>query len=51
MSIKRRIERLEQKRGGGLRVVFQKNVEQSLTDQPLARGEILIVLDDGVEGL
>jgi len=51
MPIKHRIERLEQKRGGSLRVVFQKDVEQSLTDKPLARGEILIVLDDSVDDL
>ena len=51
MAIKHRIERLERKRGGGLRVVFQRDVEQSLIDKPLAIGEVLIVLDDCVADL
>jgi hypothetical protein len=51
MAVKRRIERLEQKRGGGFRIVLQKDVKQSLIDEPLAWGEILIALDDGVADL
>lgn len=51
MAIRRRIERLEQKRAGGPRIVLQKDVEQSLIKQPLARREMLIVLDDCVDEL
>ncbi|MBL4807301.1 MAG: hypothetical protein JKY31_08430 [Rhodobacteraceae bacterium] len=43
MSIKRRIEKLELKRLGGLRVVSQKNAEQPLIDNPPARGESLVI--------
>ena len=51
MAIKHRTERLEQKRGGGLRVEYQRDVEQSLIDKPLVKGETLIVLDDCVTDL
>jgi len=51
MAIKHRIERLEHKRGGGLRVVYQRDAEQSLIDKPLVMGETLIVLDDCVADL
>ena len=51
MVIKHRIERLEQKSGRGFRIVLQKDVEQSLIDKPLAKREMLIVLDDCVDEL
>lgn len=51
MAIKHRIERLEQKRDGRIRVVHQKDVEQALVNTPLSKGEILIVLDDNAAGL
>ena len=46
MAIKSRIERLERKRGNCLRVVYQKDVEQSLSDKPMGKDEVLIVIDE-----
>ncbi len=51
MALRSRLTKLEQKQGGGIRVVYQKDVEQSLKDKPLVNGEILIVLDDYVAEL
>lgn len=50
-AIVHRIERLEQKRSGGLRVVYQRDVEQSLIDKPLADEGVAMMIGESVKDI
>jgi len=46
MLYKKRLEKLENSAYPGIRVLFERDVEQSLREAPLRRGGILVTIDE-----